>query len=154
MTFAPAMWPALALALLGAFLDIRQRRLPNWLCAGLALSSVIGLAVTTGWASVPGGMLHAAIALAGGMALFGVGAIGGGDAKFYAAAALAVPASPVTGPLALLGWTSVAGLVLLVAMVIGRRGLKRSGAGGALKGWSVPYGVAVAAGLWLTILRT
>jgi prepilin peptidase CpaA len=154
MNSDPAMWPALALALFGAFVDVRERRLPNWLCAALALAGGAGLAISQGPALLPWGLLHAVIALAAGMALFGIGAIGGGDAKFYAAAALAVPASPVTGPLALLGWTSVAGLLLLVAMVVGRRGLRRSGAGGALKGWTVPYGVAVAGGLWLTILRT
>lgn len=152
MMSAPAMWPALALALLGAFLDIRQRRLPNWLCAALALANGAGLAVAAGPGLLPSALLHAAIALAVGMALFSIGAIGGGDAKFYAAAALAVPASPVTGPLALLGWTSVAGLLLLLAMAIGRRTLGRSDKGGSLKGWDVPYGVAIAAGLWGTLL--
>jgi prepilin peptidase CpaA len=95
-------------------------------------------------------MLHAAIALGVGMLLFATGAIGGGDAKFYAAAALAIPASPIAGPLAMLGWTSAAGLVLLIGMAIGRRMLGRPGS--FMKGWQVPYGVAIAAGFLLTHL--
>jgi len=152
MNSDPAMWPALALALLGAFVDVRERRLPNWLCAALALAGGAGLAISQGPALLPWALLHAVIALAAGMALFGIGAIGGGDAKFYAAAALAVPASPVAGPLALLGWTSLAGLLLLIAMVIGRRVRQRSVKGGLLKGWAVPYGAAIAAGLWITLV--
>lgn len=41
-----------------------------------------------------------------------------------------------------------AGLILLIAMAIGRRVLGRPG--GFMKGWEVPYGVAIAAGFLLT----
>lgn len=150
---SPTLWllPAAAIAAAGAFLDIRDMRLPNWLCAALAVAAAAGLALSQGTAPLPGALLHAVIALLAGMLLFRLGAIGGGDAKFYAAAALAIPASPVTGPLALLGWTSAAGLVLLIAMATGRRMLGRPG--GLLKGWAVPYGVAIAAGFVIALLR-
>ena len=146
-----ALWPALALAALGALLDARTRRLPNWLCAALAIAGAAGLTFSQGVALLPWALLHAAAVLLVGMVLFRLGMIGGGDAKFYAAAACAVPGSPIIGPLALLGWTSAAGLALLLAMLAGRRLGKKTG-GGLLKGWEVPYGVAIAAGFWLTHL--
>ncbi|MXP41611.1 peptidase A24 [Altererythrobacter soli] len=148
MSFAFALLPAAVLAAAGAYLDIRHRRLPNRLCAALAVAAAAGLALSAGAGALPWALLHAAIALVIGMLLFALGAIGGGDAKFYAAAALAIPASPVAGPLALLGWTSAAGLVLLITMAVGRRMLGRPGS--FLKGWEVPYGVAIAAGFLLT----
>lgn len=149
----PALWPALALAGLGAFLDLRHRRLPNWLSAGLAVTAAGGLVYAQGPEAVSWALAHALAALAVGMGLFRFGAIGGGDAKFYAACACAVPAVPASGPLALLGWTSAAGLTLLIAMMIGRR-VKGTVGGRLLRGWEVPYGVAIAAGLWVAVLRS
>lgn len=148
MTFTIWLLPAAALAAAGAYLDIRHRRLPNWLCAALALAAATGLALSAGAGVLPWAVLHAAIALIVGMALFATGVVGGGDAKFYAAAALAVPASPIAGPLTMLGWTSAAGLILLITMATGRRMLGRTGS--FIKGWEVPYGVAIAAGFLLS----
>jgi len=150
MTPDLALWPALALAAFGAFLDWRERRLPNWLCAALAVAAGAGLAISQGVGLLPWALLHAAIALVIGMVLFALGAFGGGDAKFYAAAACAIPATSAAQPVALLGWTSLAGLVLLVFMMILRRTRKRTLSEGLLKGWEVPYGVAIAAGFFLT----
>lgn len=152
MILHPAMWPALVLAAVGGALDIRERRIPNLLCAALAVAAGAGLVVSLGVSFLPWALLHAAIALVLGMLLFQLRIIGGGDAKFYAAAACGVSASPLSGPLALLGWTSAAGLGLVIAMVAARSILKRRGTGGLLSGWTVPYGVAIAAGFWLTLL--
>lgn len=145
-------WPALACAALGAWLDVTSRRLPNWLCAAFAIAAIFGLGATQGAALLPWALLHAAAALLVGMLLFRFGVIGGGDAKFYAAAACAVPVVPAAGPLALLGWTSVAGLALLAVMMVGRRLGILAGKGSLLKGWEVPYGVAIAAGFWLALI--
>lgn len=150
MSASILLLPAAAIAAAGAFLDIKDQRLPNWLCGALALAALGGLALSEGAAQLPWALLHAGIALVVGMLLFRLGAIGGGDAKFYAAAACAIPASPVAGPLALLGWTSAAGLALLIAMAIGRRLLGRSV---FQRGWAVPYGVAIAAGLWIALFH-
>lgn len=147
MSPAISLLPAAILAVAGAYLDIRHSRLPNWLCAALALAAVAGLALS-GAGVLPWAILHAMIALVVGMLLFALGAIGGGDAKFYAAAALSIPASSFGGPLTMLGWTSAAGLILLIGMAIGRRMLGRPGS--FMKGWQVPYGVAIAAGFLLT----
>jgi prepilin peptidase CpaA len=148
MSFDPEFGPALAVAGLGAILDIRVRRLPNWLCALLALSAVGGLVALQGASALPSSLLHAAIVLIFGMALFKAGMIGAGDAKFYAAAAAGLPLAEA---LPFLGWTSVVGLALLLAMVAGR--LLRPGEqeSSILKGWSVPYGVAIAGGFGLTV---
>jgi len=147
----PAFWPALAAAGLGAFLDIRERRLPNWLCAVLAVAGIGGLAVSAGLASVPWALLHGVLALIAGMLLFRLGAIGGGDAKFYAAAACALPLEKA---LPLIGWTSAVGLGLLAIMIVRRRmtGVSQKGAS-VLRGWEVPYGVAIAGGFLLTLLE-
>lgn len=94
------------------------------------------------------GALHAVAALILGMVLFGVGFIGAGDAKMYSAVAFAIP---LPNALEMLGWTSVAGLTVLIAMFLARRiaGKPISKDG---KSFTVPYGVAVATGFWLTIL--
>jgi len=151
MTPDPALWPALAAAGLGAFLDLRDRRLPNWLCAVLAVAAAGGLAYSAGFETLAWAFLHAVLALAVGMVLFRFGAIGGGDAKFYAAAACAVPFGQA---LVLLGWTSVVGLGLIVVMLL-MRAAKRGGKDAlALRGWSVPYGVAIFGGFVLTTFVT
>ena len=148
MTPDPALWPALAAAGLGAFFDLRDRQLPNWLCAVLAVAAAGGLAYTAGPEPLAWAFLHAVLALVVGMVLFRLGIIGGGDAKFYAAAAFAVPFGQA---LVLLGWTSVVGLGLIVVMVV-IRAAKGGGKGGlALRGWSVPYGVAIFGGFALAV---
>jgi prepilin peptidase CpaA len=147
----PAFWPAIGAAGLGAILDIKERRLPNWLCAAFAVAGTGGLAVSAGPAAVPWALLHAALALIAGMMLFRLGAIGGGDAKFYAAAACALPLEKV---LPLIGWTSAAGFGLLVVMMVRRRitGVSQRETR-FLSGWEVPYGVAIAGGFLLTLLE-
>jgi len=146
----PALWPALAVAGYGAFLDVRERRLPNWLCALLAIAALGGTAYSAGASLLPWTLLHAAISLAVGMILFSVGAIGGGDAKFYAAAASAVP---VNNALPMLGWTSATGLLLLVVMAFGRRVRRDARRTPLFRGWTVPYGAAIFAGFGLTLFR-
>lgn len=148
MSLAPFLWPALAIAGLGAVLDVKDRRLPNWLCGALAAASVGGLLLSGQQALVPEALLHAAAALVVGLVLFRLGAIGGGDAKFYAAAACALP---LPAALPFLGWTSVVGLFLLMGMVLGRLAFGPKSL--SLKGWSVPYGVAIAGGFALTLLN-
>ncbi|MFN4038004.1 MAG: prepilin peptidase [Erythrobacter sp.] len=148
----PALWPALALAALGAGLDIWQRKLSNVLCLTLAAASVGAVVYLHGPGLAMWGFVHAIIALIIGMALFKFDIIGGGDAKFYAAAALGVPGLPMASPFALLGWTAASGFLLVFAMMASRVVRKGASRQGLLKGWSVPYGVAIAAGLWLAHL--
>lgn len=148
MIFEPAYVPALAIAGAGAIIDIRQRKLPNIVCLALALSAGAALGFTFGLSALPGALLHASFALVCGMILFRFGLIGGGDAKFYAAAACGVP---LVEGVRLLGWTSAAGLLLLAALAALR--LLSGKSLSAMRGYSVPYGVAIFFGFTATQLR-
>jgi prepilin peptidase CpaA len=140
----------LALAAAGAAWDVRIRRIPNGLCLLLAVMAAAYAWWATGANGLLWGAAHAAIALAVGIGLFALGVIGGGDAKFYAAAALAVP---LKAGFTLLGWTSAAGLVLLVVLVAGKLLFASSGKSmREMRKMPVPYGVAIAAGFALTTL--
>lgn len=148
MSFDLAYGPALALAGLGALIDIRDRRLPNWLCALLSVAAIVALVSSQGLSVVPSALLHASLGLVAGAVLFRVGAVGAGDAKFYAAAASGLPLGKA---LFLLGWTSAAGLGLLLVMIVARFLRPASRTGSILRGWSVPYGVAIFLGFALTV---
>jgi prepilin peptidase CpaA len=136
-----------ALVLAAAIGDARRRYIPNWLCLMLAVVALSYAVMTNDLAGVGSHVLHAVLALAAGMGLFALGMISGGDAKFYSAAALALPLSRA---LSLLGWTSLVGLLLLIAMMILRRSLALREKGKTA--FTVPYGVAIAGGLGLALL--
>jgi len=85
------------------------------------------------------------------MGLFRIGFVGGGDAKFYAALAIAFP---IGVALPFLGWTSLVGLLLVLAMITFRI-IRKTAMGheiGVLK-FSVPYGIAIGGGAIITLLR-
>jgi len=134
----------------GAAWDVARRIIPNLLCLALA-------AIAAAYAFSHGGVdllgssaIHAGLALAGGMGLFALGVLGGGDAKFYAASALSLPLAKALPMLVL---TALSGLVLLVVMVLARRFFARAGYSFAeLRKVELPYGVAIASGLGLTLL--
>src|SRR5687768_10415697 len=86
LTTAAAGAILLMIAATGMWLDVRHRRLPNWLCAVTLLAGIAVAAISSA-SIVQGQILHAAIALVVGIALFAMGWIGGGDAKYYAALA-------------------------------------------------------------------
>jgi Flp pilus assembly protein protease CpaA len=74
--------------------------------------------------------------------------IGGGDAKFYAAAALGIPFSEA---LPMLFWTSIGGLGLLLALMVIFAFKRRIGGPRDKKGRvMVPYGVAIFIGFVVT----
>lgn len=114
--------------------------------AGLASGFAVG---GFSWAGMSA--LHALLALAVGMGVFATGAIGGGDAKFYAAVAAWFPLGKA--PL-LLGTVSVAGLLLLIAWLPLRRhamsGVSSPAPNDAFR--KLPYGVAISTGAFLGFL--
>lgn len=134
-----------AIAVTGAWLDMRFRRLPNRLCAvGLLAGLSFGLAAGgAGWMGMSA--LHAGLALLAGMALFALGILGGGDAKYYAALAAWFPLGHA---FLLMGTVSLTGLLLLVAWLALRKRAASGGraqeADGAFR--KLPYGVAIGAG--------
>ncbi|WP_324829181.1 A24 family peptidase [Qipengyuania zhejiangensis] len=137
-----ALWIAGGLAIAGAVWDIRYRRLPNWLALALGVAAIVATFLAGGWALLGSAAIHAVIVLVVGMALFALKAIGAGDAKFYSAAAFAVP---LDRALPMLGWVSVSALVIVIAMTIWYRGLKVI-EGGKRKSWTLPYGVPIGIG--------
>lgn len=145
----PAVLFALALlgvAVVASWTDVTQRRIPNWLCAGnLVLGlSYAGLAHGGGWQAVGLSSVHVLAALAVTMVLFAVGAIGAGDAKFYASMAAWVP---IGQGLYLLVSVALAGLVVLVVFFAVRpRGKAERAASERSSFNKLPYGVAIALG--------
>jgi prepilin peptidase CpaA len=140
------------IAAIGSYLDLRYRRLPNWLCA-IALVAGLALVVAMGsWGAVPSSLLHVLIALAVGIGLFALGAIGGGDAKFYAALAAWFP---LRDGFLLIGAVSLAGLVLLAAWLpwrVARRRRQPPVDGDVFD--KLPYGVAIALGAVVAFVLT
>lgn len=147
------VWGLIGLAgigLVGSWLDATQRRLPNWLSALGLLTGLVMAFATGGLDAIGSHGLHALVALLGGMALFAMGVIGGGDAKFYAGLAAWFPLSLA---LNLFVAVAMAGAGLLLCWAVARK-LKRQAVftrnGGPIDG--LPYGVAVAAGAMLVAL--
>lgn len=133
----------------GALWDLTTMTIPNWLTVSLAAAFVVvapfaGLGLEQiGWHLAAG-----CAALVAGMALFGFGFIGGGDAKFVAAAALWIGWSDLLGYLIV---ASIFGGVLTLAIL----GFRRMPLPQVLvrQAWvarlhdhreGVPYGVALA----------
>jgi Flp pilus assembly protein protease CpaA len=58
---------------------------------------------------------------------------------------------PIGKALILLGWTSAAGLCLLLVMALARLARPATRPRSILRGWSVPYGVAIFSGFALTL---
>lgn len=143
--------PLITFGLVAAWLDLKFRRIPNWLCGLLAF---IGFAVAV-WVGGPQALvlhgLHFAAALLVGMVLFGLGVFGGGDAKFYAAVAAWFP---ITAWAMLAIHVSVSGLALLLVWFSFRRltGQKIRPKNPTIYD-SLPYGIAIASGAIAIMVR-
>jgi prepilin peptidase CpaA len=142
------VWGPLAIlvALCGAaaWLDLTQRRIPNWLCGLTAVTGLATVAASGSLGDLGSHALHMALALLGGVALFALGGFGGGDAKFYAGAAAWFALGQA---LLLLLCVALSGLLLLVGWFVYRRmrgiPVRRSNHG-PFDG--LPYGMAIAGG--------
>lgn len=75
----------------GALLDIFTRKLPNILCGMMLLAGLVLAFMQGGITALGLHFAHAALALVVGYLLFMAGIFGGGDGKFYAAAASFFP---------------------------------------------------------------
>ncbi len=143
-TFIYLLWGGLAIALIVATItDLRSRHISNWLNLGIALGAPVfwmisGMAF---WPDMVGQIGLAAIIFTIFAGMFAIGAMGGGDVKLLTALALWMPWLTF---LELLVIMSIAGGVLTLLMMIGKRIQKTDG---PIK---VPYGVAIAfSGLWI-----
>jgi len=91
----------------GAFWDLTTMTIPNWLTVSLAAAFVLILPFAgLGMQEIAWHLAAGGLALVAGMVLFALGWIGGGDAKFVAAAALWI------------GWSNLLSY-LIVASVFG-----------------------------------
>ena len=155
-----ALLSALAAALAyGAWTDIRERIIDNWLNLGIALAAPLFW-----WAGGVPIWPDVAIQLAQGLIvtllfaiLFAFGALGGGDVKLLGALALWFPPVPMVSLIVIM---SILGGVLTVFMMVHARLNRRSILAPAgdqsddnvpksEEKIEIPYGVAIsAAGLW------
>jgi len=140
---------AVALFATAAVTDTLRRRIPNLLCAGLALLGLVrivgALADGTGTGLQTAADLAAALTVfAAGALAFRFGLLGGGDAKLLAAGTLWLGAASL-GPFLLT--TVLAGGILAVAFLIARFAGPATADRAAA---SLPYGIAIAAGGILT----
>ena len=140
--------------LFSACSDARYRRLSNTLVALTAICGIVLTVSAGGVAAASTHLLHAGIALLIGLPLFGWGLIGGGDVKYYSAAAAWFP---LDQGFRLLAFVSFAGMVLAAGWLIGQRtGLLakrgRNAPPGNPHADKVPFGIAIATGAILAAL--
>ena len=143
-------------------IDVRERRIPNGIVAVVAVLGLVRLGTV---AAFGGGMtavlIDGAVALAGFAIMvpaFRFGVMGGGDVKLITAGILWFGAS---GAASFIVVTVLAGGVLSLAMLVsGRLGGRPasdsgsgsgSGSGSTARSRGVPYGVAIAAGAFVTM---
>ena len=143
MSIIPVIW-VLALAA-AAVSDLRSFRIPNYLPAVVIGLFVISVGIAGFSEPLWQNLLHFLLALLVGMGLFGLGWIGGGDAKLYAAVALWFGWA---GGATLVLATTLSGLVLAIIFVGARMMGFRKGV--PKEDRRIPYGVAIAAGAILS----
>jgi prepilin peptidase CpaA len=157
----------LTLLLIGAFSDLRSRRIDNRISVGLlllfALHQLLAAAPPPLWGSIATGIGMLAV----GIVVWRRGWIGGGDAKLLAALGLWAGPSELVGFLLV---TSLAGGILALAALwyrnigwaylaplwtaMGQMAASGLPAAGISVSAGLPYGVAIAAGgcwLWLRL---
>jgi len=112
--------PLLAMLCCAAAIDVRSRRIPNWLTLMIAMTgtmqSLLPAATVTPWQSF-GGLLTG---LALTFALFALGALGGGDVKLLAASGTWLGAA---GTFYVFLATAVLGMVIVLAQCTVQRRL-------------------------------
>lgn len=145
-----ALFPALVL--FAAVRDLTTMTIPNRVTL-LAAAAFAPAALAAGLSPMAWGVALAtgAAAFAVGVVMFALRWIGGGDAKLFAACGLWL--GGVTAAGAFLMWTGLAGGLLAIALLGGRRVQEIYAFAGPAwlrrlmtRGEGVPYGVAIAAG--------
>src|SRR5216683_3351244 len=143
-------------ASLAAVVDLRSRRIPNWLTAALAVGGVLLNVWRDGVAGLWIALAGAALGLAVLLPFYAVRAIGAGDVKLLAGL------GAVLGPTLLVSvaiYAALAGGLMSVILLAGSGRLlsvlhevfvehRPPTRGGA----TAPYGVAIASGMYLTLV--
>lgn len=148
--------------------DVSQKRIPNWLTVGGTVAALLTRGFV-GFEALGSGLLGGLLGLSLGLLLFAIGAMGAGDGKLLATVGAflgfhgfvqSLPIIGLTGGLLALAVTARNGTLvptllrfqelLLHVVSFGRIGERRTLAmPGAV---TVPYGVAVAAGVFWALL--
>jgi len=156
---AVVLLPFAALTIVAALRDVTTMTIPNWISLALVAAYVPAAVVLQLPLSQVGMAVIALVAcLAGGIAMFALRWIGGGDAKLFAACALWVGWAGLTP---FIVYTGLAGGVLTLTLLAGRRAAEVYAVRGP--GWvdrllspggDIPYGVAIAAGALAALPET
>lgn len=145
LTFALPFSALVGLATAASWIDFRSRTIPNWLII-VTLAGGLGFAIwTSDWSDLLLHFLSFVIALAVGLALFGLKVWGGGDGKLFAAIALwfEIADFPVlVMAIALVGFVLVLGYSLVHWGKLFSKNAQ-----------SIPYGVAIGFGAVLAFAR-
>jgi prepilin peptidase CpaA len=147
---------AAAVASVAAVIDVRWRRIPNWLTLAALGSGLLVQVMRYGLAGLVIALGGAALGLAVFGPLYLMRAIGAGDVKLIAAL------GAILGPQSLVGvliYCAIAGGVMS-AVLLARKGLLQSSFANLLinplhisrSGAKAPYGVAIASGVYLSML--
>jgi prepilin peptidase CpaA len=140
-----------AAVIVAAMRDVTSFTIPNW----ISFAAILAFFPAAMVAHMPLGALEISaaaggLALVGGILMFALGWIGGGDAKLFAACALWVGWPAI---LPFLIWTSLAGGALALALLWSRKLVATMPSMGPpwfgrlmQAGGDVPYGLAIATG--------
>jgi prepilin peptidase CpaA len=112
--------PLLACLILAAAIDIRTRRIPNWLTVGLILTGFARAFVLWGGAGCAHSFFGLLAGAGPGLVLFALGALGGGDVKLLAGIGVWVGAPAA---LAIFALQCVIGAGLVVIQAVRQRRL-------------------------------
>ena len=149
------MLPA-AVASLAAVIDVRWRRIPNWLTLAAFAAGVLMQVLRLGASGVVVALAGAALGFCVLLPFYVIHAIGAGDVKLLAAL------GALLGPQALVSVAIYGALVggLISALILAKRGLLRRSLSDITtnplrlqrSGAKAPYGVAIALGVYLSML--
>lgn len=158
-SLAPALFVAvfLGLVLFAAASDIGSMTIPNWVSIAIALLfPIAAVSAQMSWAAIG---LHAgvgALVFLAGFALFAMGVLGGGDVKVIAAVSVWTGVSALA---AFAFWTTAAGGVLALAMLLARKAVTPGQTRPAFLNRlldptrGIPYAVAIAVGAIASLSR-
>jgi prepilin peptidase CpaA len=147
---------AAAAASLAALLDLRSRRIPNWLTASALLCGVLLNVWLLGPSGLVGALAGAALGLVLLLPFYAQRAIGAGDVKLLAALG-ALVGPHVLVSVAVYGALVGGAMSMLILLLRGRlfialHELLIEHRPPTLSGAKAPYGVAIAAGVYLALL--